>query len=161
MRLDGKVCVVTGGASGLGEATVRRFAEEGARLVVADLDSEAAERVASALPEAIAVGVDVGDRVSTEAMAAAAVDAFGGIDVVFANAGIPGEGSVHDMDPAVWDRVIRVNLTGVYLTVRAVLPSMMARGGGSALTMPKAEWAMQRKVPIKLMPITSSNCCIG
>ena len=66
-------------------------------------------------------------------MAAAAIDAFGGIDVVFANAGIPGEGSVHDMDPAVWDRVIRVNLTGVYLTVRAALPSMMARGGGSAI----------------------------
>jgi 3-oxoacyl-[acyl-carrier protein] reductase len=133
-RLDGKVAVITGGASGLGEATAHRFAQEGARVVVADLDAGAAEAVADGLPgEAIGVAVDVGELAATEAMAAAAVTAFGGVDVVFANAGVPGEGSAHDMDPSVWDRVIRVNLTGVYLTARAVLPSMMARGGGSAI----------------------------
>jgi NAD(P)-dependent dehydrogenase (short-subunit alcohol dehydrogenase family) len=134
MRLEGKVAVITGGASGLGEATARRFCEEGARVVVADLQADQARAVADSLPgEAVGVAVDVGDRVSTEQMAAGARGAFGGIDCVFANAGIPGEGSVHDMDPAVWDRVIRVNLTGVYLTVRAALPSMMERGGGSAI----------------------------
>src|SRR3954465_10837038 len=96
-RLDGKVAVITGGASGLGEATAHRFAQEGARVVVADLDAESAQAVAAGLPgEAIGGGVDVGDGAATEAMAAAASGAFGGIDVVFANAGIPGEGSVHD-----------------------------------------------------------------
>jgi NAD(P)-dependent dehydrogenase (short-subunit alcohol dehydrogenase family) len=133
-RLEGKVAVITGGASGLGEATAKRFAKEGARVVVADLDAGAAAAVAEQLDgEAIGVAVDVGDVAQTEAMAAAAIDAFGGIDIVFANAGIPGEGSAHDMDPAVWERVIRVDLTGVYLSVRAALPSMMQRGGGSAI----------------------------
>jgi NAD(P)-dependent dehydrogenase (short-subunit alcohol dehydrogenase family) len=133
-RLEGKVAVITGGASGLGEATAKRFAQEGARVVVADLDADAAATVAEGLDgEAIGVAVDVGDVAQTEALAAAAIDAFGGIDVVFANAGIPGEGSAHDMDPAVWDRVIRIDLTGVYLSVRAALPSMMQRGGGSAI----------------------------
>src|SRR5215203_3904218 len=112
-RLDGKVAVITGGASGLGEATVERFAQEGARVVVADLDGDAAAKVAERVG-GIGVAVDVGDAEQTEAMAAAAIDAFGGIDVVFANAGIPGEGSAHDMEIAAWDRVIRVNLTGVF-----------------------------------------------
>src|SRR5215218_5129596 len=120
-RLDGKVAVITGGASGLGEATVERFAQEGARVVVADLDGEAAAALAARV-DGLGVAVDVGDPRQTEAMAAAAIDAFGGIDVVFANAGIPGEGSAHDMDLEAWDRVIRVNLTGVFLTVRAALP---------------------------------------
>src|SRR5262249_41132262 len=83
--------------------------------------------------DGLGVAVDVGDAQQTDAMAAAAIDAFGGIDVVFANAGIPGEGSAHDIDIAAWDRVIRINLTGVFLTVRAALPSMMARGGGSGI----------------------------
>jgi NAD(P)-dependent dehydrogenase (short-subunit alcohol dehydrogenase family) len=131
-RLDGKVAIITGGASGLGEATVERFAQEGARVVVADLDGDAARTVAERV-DGLGVAVDVGDAHQTEAMAAAAIDAYGGIDVVFANAGIPGEGSVHDMDIAVWERVIRVNLTGVFLTVRAALPSLMARGGGSLI----------------------------
>jgi NAD(P)-dependent dehydrogenase (short-subunit alcohol dehydrogenase family) len=131
-RLDGKVAIITGGASGLGAATVERFAEEGARVVVADLDGDAARAVAARV-DGLGVAVDVGDVQQTEAMAAAALDAFGAIDVVFANAGVPGEGSAHDMDPAAWDRVIRINLTGVYLTVRAALPAMMQRGGGSAI----------------------------
>ena len=100
-RLDGKV-----GGDHRRRVGARRghrpggSAEEGARVVVADLQADQARAVADSLPgEAIGVSVDVGDRVSTEEMAAAAKDAFGGIDVVFANAGIPGEGSVHDMDP--------------------------------------------------------------
>ncbi len=133
-RLDGKVAVITGAVSGLGLATAQRFCAEGARVVVVDVDPDEARGVAATLPgEALGVGADVGDRAATEAMAAAAIEAFGGVDVVFANAGIPGEGHVHDMDPSVWDRVIRVNLTGVFLTVRSVLASMMERGGGSVI----------------------------
>jgi NAD(P)-dependent dehydrogenase (short-subunit alcohol dehydrogenase family) len=135
-RLAGKVAVVTGGGSGIGEASCRRFAAEGAAVVVADRDADGAGRVAAAICDgggrAIAVEVDVTSEDGVAAMAAAAA-AFGPIDVLYANAGIAGSGRAGDLTLAAWQRVIDVNLTGVWLSCRAVLPQMIANGGGSII----------------------------
>lgn len=136
-RLKGKVAIVTGAGSGLGHASVRRFASEGAKVVCADVDSVAALRVAEEIisdgGEAIGIGVDVTRDGDVQGMADEAVRSFGGIDVLFANAGIAGVGSVATTTRETWDRVIAVNLTGVWLCNKAVIPAMQARGGGSVI----------------------------
>jgi NAD(P)-dependent dehydrogenase (short-subunit alcohol dehydrogenase family) len=120
--------VVTGAASGLGRACAERFAEEGAHVVCVDIaDVEAVAKDVRGL----GVAADVTDPSSMEAMAAAALAEFGTIDVLMANAGIAGEGRAHEIPLERWDRVLAVNLTGVFLSARAVLPVMMERGGGS------------------------------
>lgn len=133
-RLAGKVAVITGGGSGIGEASCLRFAEEGAAVVVADLDGDGASRVAAAISAAGGRAAAVTVDVTTEAGVAEMVDAaatFGPVSVLYANAGIPGSGRAGDISVAAWQRVIDVNLTGVWLSCRAVLPQMIANGGGS------------------------------
>lgn len=134
-RLEGKVAIVTGGGSGLGEASCLRFAEEGARVLVADIDGEAAARVAADITarglEASSVVVDVTSEESTVQMAAAAADRYGTIDAVYCNAGIAGVGNAQDLERPEWDRVIGVMLTGVWLSMKAVLPTMVNKGSGS------------------------------
>ena len=104
-RFEEKVVYVTGGASGLGEAAVRRFAAEGARIVIADIDEEGARKVADSLPDAIAVRVDTSDHESVERSIAAAVDHYGRIDVIFNNAGISGDQLlIHEMSVENWER---------------------------------------------------------
>lgn len=133
-RLEGKVAVVTGGASGLGLACAQRFAGEGAAVALVDLvEADAVEAARGCAGDAIGLAGDVGDPDAMASMAAAVLERFGRVDVVHANAGIPGEGSVHELEPAAWERVLRVNLTGVYLTVRSLLPSMMRRRSGSLI----------------------------
>ena len=135
-RLEGKVAVITGGASGIGEATCLRFAAEGASVVVADQDRDGAERVAAAIDgaggRALGVVVDVRSESDVAAMADAA-STFGPIDTLYANAGIAGSGRAGELSVDAWQRVIDVNLTGVWLSCRAVLPSMLANGGGSII----------------------------
>lgn len=134
-RLDGKVAIITGAGSGLGRASALRFAREGARVACADTDATAAADVAAEIVAAggvaIGVPVDVTRDDDVQRMADETVRAFGGIDVLFANAGIAGVGSVATTTHETWDRVIAVNLTGVWLCNKAVLPAMQARGGGS------------------------------
>lgn len=136
-RLQDKVAIVTGAGSGLGRASAQRFAREGARVVCADIDAAAAVAAAAAIiadgGEAIGVGVDVTREEDAERMADAALRSFGAIDVLFANAGIAGVGSVTSTTRDTWDRVIGVNLTGVWLCNKAVVPAMQARGGGSII----------------------------
>jgi NAD(P)-dependent dehydrogenase (short-subunit alcohol dehydrogenase family) len=131
-RFEGKVALVTGAGGGIGLATARRFAEEGAQVVCADLD-EATGRAAADEVGGTFVPVDVASEPAVEAMFAAAVDAYGGIDVSFHNAGIspPEDASVLETDLATWRRVQEVNLTSVYLCCRYAIPHLRARGGGA------------------------------
>ena len=133
-RLDGKVAVVTGAGSGIGLATVRRFAADGARVVCADID-ETTGRAAAQEVDGLFVRVDVTSEDDVEAMFAAAVDAYGGIDVSFHNAGISptDDDSILDTGIDVWRRVQEVNLTSVYLCCRHAIPRLQARGGGSII----------------------------
>jgi NAD(P)-dependent dehydrogenase (short-subunit alcohol dehydrogenase family) len=126
--------IVTGAGSGIGRATARRFAEEGANVVVADVDVEGGERtvrdVRDAGGDATFVETDVSDRTDVEAMVAEAVETYGGLDFAVNNAGV--EGDTHptaDQPMDNWDRVIDVNLRGVFLGMRAELPAMLENGG--------------------------------
>jgi NAD(P)-dependent dehydrogenase (short-subunit alcohol dehydrogenase family) len=135
-RLDGKVCVITGGGSGIGQATAKLFAREGARVVVADIDLAAAEKTVAGIgPGATAEQVDVTDQAQTEAVARRVVDRHRRIDVLFNNAGIPGVGDIVETDPELFDRVMRVNVRGVYLMARAVVPYMIEQRSGSIINM--------------------------
>jgi 2-hydroxycyclohexanecarboxyl-CoA dehydrogenase len=130
MRLEGKIALVTGGASGIGAATVRRLAAEGARVAVADVQEEAARAVAGEVDGAAAV-MDVADTASVRAGVASAVEALGGpVDVLVNNAGTDRFAFFVHTDEELWDFVLAVNLRGVIAVTHAVLPSMHERGGG-------------------------------
>lgn len=137
MLLQGKVALVTGGASGIGRATALRMAEEGARVLVADRDGEGAERVAETIRqaggEARAQPCDVTAEAEVAAMVRAARDAWGRLDCAFNNAGVaPVEAQpLAEITPEEWSRVLDVNLTGVFLCLRHQVPAMAAGGGGS------------------------------
>jgi len=151
-RLDGKVCLITGAGSGIGEATARLFATEGAHVIVADLDAPAAERTTAEITarggHAAAEPVDVTNEAQTRALVARVLEPLGRIDVLFNNAGIPGVGSVEETGPELFDQVMRVNVRGVYLMCRAVVPHMLARRAGSVINMSSgiAEIGLARRV---------------
>jgi NAD(P)-dependent dehydrogenase (short-subunit alcohol dehydrogenase family) len=151
-RLAGKVSVITGAGSGIGRATALAFAAEGARVVVADLDMKSADETVDAIKrqggEAVAEHVDVTDESQTVELAARIVERFGRIDVLFNNAGIPGVGDVLETEPALFDRVMRVNVRGVYLMSRAIVPHMIEKRSGSIINMSSgiAEVGLARRV---------------
>ena len=133
-RLTDRVAVVTGASSGIGLATTRRLADEGARIVLADLDAGRGEEVAAEVGGAF-VRCDVTDPDDVEALFATTVERFGSVDVSFHNAGIapPDDGSILDTGLEAWRRVQEVNLTSVYLCCKAVLPHMRRQGRGSII----------------------------
>jgi len=151
-RLSGKVCLITGAGSGIGQASARLFASEGGRVVVADLDLGAArataDEIVQAGGEAVAELVDVTDEAQTADLAARVVERWGRIDVLFNNAGIPGVGDVLETEPELFDRVMKVNVRGVYLMSRAVVPHMIAQKSGSVINMSSgiAEIGLARRV---------------
>ena len=133
MKLSGRVAVVTGAAGGIGAATAQAMAAEGARVVVADVQSgEATVAAAQALgAEAVFVHCDVSDPDAVAAMVATAVERFGGVDVLVNNAGISGGSDLaHELDVEVWNRALAVNLTGPFLCTRAAMPHLLASGRG-------------------------------
>ncbi|HEX7311448.1 MAG TPA: glucose 1-dehydrogenase [Gaiellaceae bacterium] len=134
-RLDGKVCVITGAAGGMGRDAVLLFCSEGARVCAADIDGEAAERVAATAGEAFAVQVDVADESSVQAMYAETAGRYGGIDVLYNNAGISpaDDGSILDTELDSWERVQAVNTRGVFLCCKHGIPHLLERGGGSVI----------------------------
>ena len=130
--LHGKVVFITGGARGIGAEVAHRLRNKGAKLVLADLDQAALDSLAAQLggdERVLTVVADVRDLPAMQAAAAAAVERFGGIDVVVANAGIASYGSVLQVDPEAVKRVLEVNLLGVFHTVRATLPALIGRCG--------------------------------
>jgi NAD(P)-dependent dehydrogenase (short-subunit alcohol dehydrogenase family) len=136
-RLEGKVAVVTGGCSGIGLATVRRFAEEGAQVVIGDLDDVRGKEVLrdEGNLAGIFVHCDVTDKDQVDALFRTAHDTYGSIDIAFNNAGIspPDDDSILDTELDAWRRVQEVNLTSVYLCCKAVLPYMLAQKRGSII----------------------------
>jgi len=131
----GKVAVVTGGASGIGEAVVRQLANGGARVVIADRDAERGESLPAELQaagrEARFVFTEVADSASVAGLIEATLSAYGGLDWLHANAGIQRYGSVTETDEALWDEVMAVNLKGVYLACHHAIPALLELGGGS------------------------------
>jgi NAD(P)-dependent dehydrogenase (short-subunit alcohol dehydrogenase family) len=130
--LQGKVALITGGARGIGLGIAQAFIARGAVVALVDLEAQEAQRSAAALgaDRAIGIGADVTDSAALEAAVATTVERFGGIDVVVANAGIaPTPNTARNMDPVEFERVVEVDLLGVYRTVRAALPQVIERRG--------------------------------
>ena len=136
MRLKDKVAIITGAASGFGEGMARRFAEEGARVVVADINAKGAERVASEIGGgAIAVTTDVSLRSEIDEMVYAAVSAFGRVDIMVNNAGYTHRnGDMLAVDETTFDLIGAVNMKAIYFAALAVVPIMERQGGGSIIT---------------------------
>ena len=133
MRLKGKIAIVTGAARGFGEGIARRFAAEGAKLVVADLDLDGARRVAHELG-AVAVGGDVSRGEDVAAIVAAATAAYGGLDVVVNNAGTTHRNRpMLEVDEATFDLVFAVNVKSIYWMAQAALPVLRAQGRGGSI----------------------------
>ncbi|OZM78625.1 3-oxoacyl-ACP reductase [Pseudonocardia sp. MH-G8] len=131
-RFSGRTAVVTGGGSGIGLATVRRLASEGARVVIGDIDPGPGKAAADEV-SGLFVQTDVTSQEQVEALFAAAVDTYGGVDVAFNNAGIspPEDDSILDTGIDVWRKVQEVNLTSVYLCCKAAIPHMQRQGRGA------------------------------
>jgi len=135
MRLAGKVAVITGAGAGIGRATALLFAREGAKVVVADRDSERGAKTVSIIGEdggeATFIQVDVAEAADTERMARTTVATYGKLDILVNNAGIYMQGSVVEMMGGDWDRILDVNLKGVFLCSKYCIPEMVKGGGGS------------------------------
>jgi NAD(P)-dependent dehydrogenase (short-subunit alcohol dehydrogenase family) len=134
-RLDGKVAVITGAAGGIGREAALLFSAEGAQVCVADMLDEQGEATASECRDAFFVHVDVTDAHSVRAMYDAATERYGGVDVLYNNAGImpPDDASILETEPETWERVHSVNTRGVYLCCKHGIPHLLDRGGGSVI----------------------------
>jgi NAD(P)-dependent dehydrogenase (short-subunit alcohol dehydrogenase family) len=149
VRLAGKICIITGAGSGIGRASAILFAAEGAHVVAADVDDDAARATVETIGDtAIAAHVDVADEAEADAVVRTTVDRFGRVDVLFNNAGISGVGDLQETTLDAWERVMRVNVRGVFVMSRAVAPVMIAQGSGSIVNMSSAiaETGLARRV---------------
>jgi meso-butanediol dehydrogenase / (S,S)-butanediol dehydrogenase / diacetyl reductase len=131
--LEGHRALVTGGGSGIGRAACRRMTEEGARVAVVDVDEESAKAVAAEIG-GVAYGVDVGNIDAFRDAVDTAANELGGLSVIYNNAGTSAFNRLHELDLSEWDRVLRVNLTGVWAGIRAAVPHLLANGGGSIVS---------------------------
>jgi len=131
MRLANKVAIITGAGSGFGEGIARQFAEQGARIIVADINAENGKRVAAGLDNAAFCQVDVTNRAEVKAMVDMAITEFGGLDILVNNAGIAQRnGPMLDVTEEVFDRIYAVNVKSIYLTALYAVPALRKRGGG-------------------------------
>ena len=129
-KFEGRVCAITGAAQGLGQALAERCAREGAKVVLGDLNYDGAASIAAALPDAIAVPLDVTKYDQCEAFAQAGVDRYGHVDILVANAAVLISGPVEEFSPDKWKFVIDVNLCGCFNTIKAFIPHFRANGSG-------------------------------
>lgn len=139
MRLADKVILITGSGSGIGKSTALLFAREGATVIVNDLQAdkgnETIDEIVAAGGKARYIQADVTDPASVQGMVEQIIGEWGRIDVLFNNAGISGVGALHEIEPDFWDRVVNVNVRGVYLPSKYVVPHMMERKSGSIINM--------------------------
>ncbi|AJY75908.1 SDR family NAD(P)-dependent oxidoreductase [Paenibacillus beijingensis] len=139
MRLKDKVVLITGSGSGIGRSAALLFAKEGASVIVNDLDSskgnETFEEIRTFGGQSRFIQADVTHQESAQNLIRQAIAEFGRVDVLFNNAGISGVGAIHEVEPEVWDRVVSVNIRGVFLPCKYVLPSMMERRSGVIINM--------------------------
>jgi NAD(P)-dependent dehydrogenase (short-subunit alcohol dehydrogenase family) len=134
-RLDGKVCVITGAGGSMGREAALLFCQEGAKVCVADVDGEAAEQTAADAGEAFGIQIDVSNEPSVRTMYEQTVDRYGGVDVLYNNAGISpaDDASILETELDAWERVQAVNTRGVYLCCKHGIPRVLQRGGGSVI----------------------------
>jgi NAD(P)-dependent dehydrogenase (short-subunit alcohol dehydrogenase family) len=139
MRLQGKVALITGSASGIGKSSALLFAQEGAHVIVNDLDiakgEETVQEIVAAGGSAIFIQADVTNVDNVKAMVDRVIEHFGRIDVLFNNAGISGVGALHELEPEQWDRIMSINVKGVFLPSKYVVPHMMEQKSGSIINM--------------------------
>ncbi|WP_026695332.1 SDR family NAD(P)-dependent oxidoreductase [Peribacillus kribbensis] len=139
MRLAGKISLITGAGSGIGRSTALRFAEEGAVVIVNDVHEENGNQTVKEITgrdgEAIFIQGDVTDPADVQKMIEKAIGAYGRIDVLFNNAGISNVGALHEVEPDVWDKIMSVNVKGVYLPSKYALPYMMEKKSGTIINM--------------------------
>jgi NAD(P)-dependent dehydrogenase (short-subunit alcohol dehydrogenase family) len=139
MRLKDKTAIITGAGSGIGKATARLFAAEGARVAIIDSDSETGNRAAEEIgPSSFFLRADVTSASDMESVSRTVAERFRRIDVLFNNAGIACIGALHETSEGDWDRVMAVNAKGIYLASKYVLPIMMSQGSGSIINMAAA-----------------------
>src|SRR5215472_17619893 len=138
-RIQDRVALITGGASGIGKATARRFLAEGARVVIADINSDALDDATKDLRapghEVVGVQGDVRSMQDAAAMVRTAVDTFGRLDILFCNAGITSVMPISELTEDEWDAVIDTNLKGMFTLIKHSVPQMRAQGGGTIITM--------------------------
>lgn len=159
-----KVSIVTGSASGIGFAIARRFVEDGARVVIADMSLEAAEKAAKELTaqgpgEAIAVEMNVTDEAAVNAGVQKVIDTWGRVDVLVSNAGIQIVHRIEDFPYDEWKRLLAIHLDGSFLTTRAVLPHMYKAGSGSIILMGSVH--SKEASPLKSAYVTAKHGLIG
>lgn len=142
MRLKNKVALITGSGSGIGRVTAMRFASEGAKVIVNDLKETDGEETVRLIREqggeALFLQADVTKASDVEQMVNQSIQTFGAIDILFNNAGIAGVGAVHELTEELWDRVVNVNMKGVFLPCKYVVPHMMERQQGNIINMSSA-----------------------
>ncbi len=148
MRFEGKTAVVTGAATGIGEAVALAFGREGANVAVVDVNQEAAAGTLAAITAEGGTGItviaDVSQASDCERIAVEAVSAFGGIDYLVASAGIQTYGTVVDTDEDTWDRTLSVNLKGIYLAAKHCVPEMIKGGGGAIVNVASVQGLMSQ-----------------
>ncbi|GAJ99958.1 SDR family NAD(P)-dependent oxidoreductase [Geomicrobium sp. JCM 19055] len=136
MRLRQKIAIITGGGSGIGQRTAERFANEGATVVIADIDRENGQRTADALKgDQRFIETDTTDANSVHELVEKVIEEYGRIDVLFNNAGVSGVGRLHEVDEDDWDRVMNINVKGVFLPSKSVIPHMIKAESGVIINM--------------------------
>ena len=149
MRFEGKVALVTGGANGIGRAAVEAFSREGASVVVADIDATAGEALAKSLPRAKSVRTDVTQMADAERAVQTAVEAFGGLDILFSNAGIVMYSLIENVTEAHYEREMGINFKGHVWMCKYAVPQLRKRGGGAIVCTSSVQaLATQTTVPI-------------